>query len=287
MEHDAIAKTFAMSDMRHQRSLWLQNIRANHDLILRNKDIKPLRDVFKNVPGIVIGAGPSLDKQLGLLSEHAREYPLFCTDRAFKKIHSAGIVPHFTVIADWQDVVADFFTGLPTKETILLSSIKASPKVLQLPWKRVLFFLVMDSDKNFEQAEVNMTENRVMGIPGSIICGNTSYLLARWAGCNPITFIGCDMCMAEPNPGEMNYEATDINGNRIFSLPGYLAGFEWLIRYLALDKEVVSGRIKVYNSTEGGIMYAEHVPAKPFAEFLSGHPGAKRSLHTNIAHAIG
>lgn len=283
---DALEKSLSMGDMRLQRSLWLQNIRQNLDVIAKHRDVTPLNWLFADLPGIVIGAGPSLEKNVGLIAEHAKEYPLFCADRAFGKVCAAGAIPQFTVVVDWQDEVADFFKGEPVDKTILLASIKVSPKVLALPWKKIFFFLVMDSDKQFEEAEVNLTGGRVMGMPGAIICGNTAYLLARWAGCNPVTFCGCDMSMKEPSPGEMNYEAKDINGDVIYSVPGYLAGFDWLMRYLKLDNDVVSGKVKLYNSTEGGIMYSGELPALGLSDFMSRHPGARSSLNTRIMKTL-
>ncbi|MFA6450799.1 MAG: 6-hydroxymethylpterin diphosphokinase MptE-like protein [bacterium] len=285
VEQNEFGKNLPAADIRLQQSMWLDNIQGNLDIIPKNKDIKPLRNIFEGVPGCVIGAGPSLDKNIGLLAEHAREYPLFCTDRALRKVYSAGIIPHFVVVIDWQDVVADFFAGLPINKTILLASIKISRRTLELPWKRVHFFLVKDNDKAFEMKEVELTRGRVAGIPGGVICGNSAYLLARWCGCNPITFVGCDMCMESPNEGEINYEAVDPNGNKIYSLPGFLAGLEWLNKYLELDQEVVSGKVKLFNSTEGGIMYGKRLPALSLSEFIENHPGAKSSLQTKIQQA--
>jgi hypothetical protein len=287
MENETFENNLPAFDTSLQQRLWLENIRGNLDLISKNRDIKPLHDIFPGMPGIVVGAGPSLDKNIGVLAAHAREYPLFCTDRAFRKVYSAGIIPHFVVIVDWQEAVADFFEGLPISKTVLLASIKVSRRVLELPWKRVRFFLVKDHDKAFEAKEAELTGGRVAGIPGSVICGNAAYLLARWTGCNPVTFAGCDLCMQTPNPGEMNFESKDLNGNTIYSLPGFLAGLEWLTKYIELDKDVVSGKVRLFNSTEGGIMYGKRLPALLLAEFIAKYPGAKSSLQTRILQATG
>jgi len=142
MPDDAIAKSLAMSDMKLQRRLWLDNVRENLPEIFANPDIRGMQNMFAGMPGIVVGAGPSLDRNIGTLAAHARRYPLFCTDRALKKLHDAGIIPHFTVCIDFQQEVADFFAGLPTRKTILVASIKVCPAVPRLPWKQKLFFLV-------------------------------------------------------------------------------------------------------------------------------------------------
>jgi hypothetical protein len=289
MPDDAIAKSLAMSDMALQRRLWLENVRENLPEIFANPDIRGMQNMFAGMPGIVVGAGPSLERNIDVLAAHARRYPLFCTDRAFKKLHDAGVIPQFTVCIDFQKEVADFFKELPTRKTILAASVKACPAALRLPWKQKLFFLVADTDDQFTEALLTLTQRRVMGLNAAIIVGNTAYLLARFAGCNPITFVGCDLSMPEPSPvpGDMNYEATGIHGNKIYSLPGYLSGLEWLLRHLRLDNDIVSGKVKVYNSTEGGIMYADVLPPMSLQEFASRHPGAGKSLNTLIAGKLG
>ena len=220
-QDDALAKTLSMSNQAKLRNIWLQNVRDNLPEIARGKDIKPLENLFAGVPGIVVGAGPSLAKNIGLLAANAQRYPLFCTDRAFAKLHAAGIIPQFTVVVDFQKQVADFFTGMPIHKTILLGSIKISNKVVALTWKKKIFYAVFDNDEKFNEVQVNLTQHRVDSLPGAVICGNTAYLLARLAGCNPVTFVGCDMSMKEPSPDptDMNFEATDINGDKIYSLP--------------------------------------------------------------------
>ena len=278
---DAIAKTTKMGDIVAQRGIWLHSIRNNLAVIDKSKDITYLKNLFQDIPGIVVGAGPSLQKNIHILAEHARHYPLFCTDRAFAMLYEKGVIPEFTVAVDAQDKVADFFKGMPVNKSILLASVKISRKVIDLSWMERLFFMVLDSDEKFNQAMANLTGRRVSGIPGALICGNSAYLLARYAGCNPVTFVGCDMSMPEPstNSNDINYEATGRNGEKIYSVPGYIAGLEWLIRYLQLDKQVQTGKVKVFNSTEGGIMYADGLlPPLTLRDFVDTYAGADRSL---------
>ena len=286
---DAIAKTLRMGDMRAQRAEWLGNIRQNLGAIFRGKDIAALSGALRGLPGIIAGAGPSLEKNIGTLADNSRKYPIFCCDRAWRRLHDAGVKPTFIVAVDWQDAVADFFDGLPSADTVLIASVKISPKVLALPWKRVVFFITTDADKKFVEAEINLTQGRVTSLPGALVCGNTAYLLARHCGCSPVTFAGCDMSMPEPpeDPSIPCFEATGIGGEKIYSLPGYLAGYEWLLRRLRVDKDVVSGKVKVYNSTEGGIMYADVLPAMTLREFVAAWPGAGGSINTKVIQALG
>ncbi|MFA6451741.1 MAG: 6-hydroxymethylpterin diphosphokinase MptE-like protein [bacterium] len=287
---DAITKTLAAQDSRGQRAHWLGNIRRNQSEIAKGHDIWAIHDVFRGIPGIVIGAGPSLSRNAGQLAGAQKRYPLFCCDRANKKVFdAAGVVPHFTIVADASDKVAEFFEGYDTGRTTLIAATYVSPQVLKLPWREKVFFNMTDVDKGYESAALNLTDRRITAIPGGVIVGNIAFLIAKIAGCNPITFIGNDLSMSEPSssPGEISYENIDASGNKIYSLPGFLAGLEWLLTFLRIDKDAASGILKVYNSTESGIMYNEQITGITLIDFIEKYPGSDRSLKTLIAKRFG
>jgi len=279
---DAIAKTLAAQNSRGQRAMWLGNIRLNQKEIEKGYDIKILHDVFWNMPGIVIGAGPSLSKNLHLLKGEEKKYPLFCCDRAYKKCIEAGVAPQIIIVADASDEVAGFFSEVDISRTILVTPTYVSPLMLKLRWRKKIFYNVTDVDKGYESAALNLSGRRITAIPGALIVGNIAFFVSKIAGCNPITFIGNDLSMSEPSsrPGEISYESTDKNGNKIYSLPGFLAGLEWILKYMSIDNDIKSGILKVYNSTEGGIMYNELIEGIPLIEFMKKHPGTGRSLRT-------
>ncbi|MEW6202400.1 MAG: 6-hydroxymethylpterin diphosphokinase MptE-like protein [bacterium] len=286
---DALEKTYAASDTRSQRAGWLANIRANRQIIFNNKDAAILKGILKNIPGIVIGAGPSLAKNLHQLRPVQKRYALFCCDRAFKSVVACEITPQFVVVCDAQDIVADFFTGMPTGEMILLCPTFVSPKVLALKWKEIVFFNMLDADTSFSEAAMNLTDHKVGMIPGTVIAGNTAFVLAKLTGCNPVTFIGCDMSMkdmTDASPRDILFESTGIDGGTVYSVPGYLAGFDWLLRYLRVDQDFRAGRLKVYNCTEGGIMYSDDIQGMPLIEFIEKYPGTGGSIRTRIVQGL-
>jgi hypothetical protein len=290
LEDNALEKTFFAQDVSGQRAHWLGNIRMNLEEIKKGRDIKVIQDVFWDLPGIIIGAGPSLSKNVQLLVEAQKKYPLFCCDRAYKKVYDAtGVIPHFVIIADASDEVAQFFGGVDTSRTILIAATYVSPNALKLKWKEKIFYNVIDVDKGYESAALNLTERKITAIPGAVIVGNIALLIAKISGCNPMTFIGNDLSMAAPSsrPGEVSYEGTDNEGNTVYSLPGFLAGLEWLLKFMQIDKDFSSGILKVYNSTEGGILYNETITGITLREYMAKFPGSDRSLKTKLAKRFG
>lgn len=289
---NAIAKALAAQDSRGQRAYWLGNIRLNLKEIAKGDDIRAIHDALWDIPAILIGAGPSLAGNVHLLKDAQNQYPLFCCDRAFRRVAEAGVTPHFTIVADAADAVADFFAGLETRRTVLIAPTYVSARVLKLKWKHRIFYNVTDADQGYTTAAVNLSKlsgREITAVPGGVIVGNMALIFARIAGCNPMTFIGNDLSMPEPKarPGEILYESMDNDGNKVYSLPGFLAGLEWLLKFLRSDKDFTSGLLKVYNSTEGGIMYSEEIKGLPLKDFLESHPGTPKSLNTAISRSLG
>jgi hypothetical protein len=174
---------------------------------------------------------------------------------------------------------------------LLIAPTYASPAMLKLNWRKKVFYNVTDDvDKGYESAAINMTDGRISAIPGGIIVGNMAMLAAKIAGCAPITFIGSDLSMTEPtedfrNSGKL-MESEGRNGEKLYSIPGFLAAFEWLIKFAEADPDVKSGRLKLYNSTEGGIMYSEKIQGLPLADFFFRHKGTNKSLNTLLNSKI-
>lgn len=286
---DAIEKTYRASNTRGQRAHWLKNIRKNLPVIAAGVSVERLGDILKGMPAIVVGAGPSLQKNIDLLAEAGNRYPLFCCDRALAKAVERGITPQFVIVCDAQDVVADFLAPHDTSKIVLLATTFTSPKVLALPWLKRVFFNMLDIDTKFSEASMNLTEKRIGMIPGTVIVGNAAFVLAKLAGCNPVTFVGNDLSMTDASHalrGEIVYESTDREGNKVYSVPGYLAGFEWLLQMLKTDPDCAGGRVKVYNSSEGGIMYSDIIEGMPLREFLEKFPGSSGSIRTRIMQKL-
>lgn len=285
-QNDAIKKTFARQDGRRQRGMWLSNIRSNFDIIAGALDVTAVQDAFWDMPGIVVGAGPSLAKNIDTLAAATKSYPLFCSDRAFARLYEKGAVPHFTVVGDASPRVATFFDGMDTRRTSLIATTFTHRSVFDLPWKNIILYNITDYDTGYVQAAQNLCEQAgksITAIPGAVNVGNVAFICAKIAGCNPITFTGNDLCQDAPGDTSARwYEGEDREGNKVYSAPGYLAAYEWLLDFFKVDKDIKYDKLHIYNSTEGGIMYGGPIRDLPLKEFLEKFPGYRKSINTII-----
>ena len=66
--------------------LWKQNFQANRNAILKNPGIVALTQKLKEIPAIIVGAGPSLDKNINLLIRAQEHSLILASDAALKPL---------------------------------------------------------------------------------------------------------------------------------------------------------------------------------------------------------
>ena len=86
--------------------VWQRNFLRNQEVIQKNPGVIALKNRFRNIPGIVIGAGPSLDKNIRYLRKACERAVILCCDAALKPLLSHGIVPNFVLVLDPQEEIA-------------------------------------------------------------------------------------------------------------------------------------------------------------------------------------
>jgi len=155
---DAIEKTMRMGNMTRQRSLWLYNIRQNLPLIFKSRDITRIANLLADLPGIIVGAGRAWKKILNSSPNTPAHTPLLHGPRV-QKTPRRRRDPAFCRLRGLPGHRRRLLQRHAVNQTVLLSSIKISPQVLACRGKKILFFAVMDTDKKFEQAELNLTEH--------------------------------------------------------------------------------------------------------------------------------
>ncbi len=74
----------------------LKNIRG----LLNSRPLKALKNKFAGKPGVIVSAGPSLDRNILYLKKIRDRAVIICVDTALKPLLKRGIHPHFTVTAD-------------------------------------------------------------------------------------------------------------------------------------------------------------------------------------------
>lgn len=169
----------------------LDGVRAtlmNRSAILNYPGITEIKNAFKGIPALIVGAGPSLDKELQNIKKHNNKFVVICADAALKPLINAGIrVDYTTSIERLNDYQKPFFEGLEPVSTELIAfpviqpdQFKIFPGRSRIAYRNYSFFAYFE--KNWPK--------------GIIKCGgSTSHLairLADWLGCPRAYLVGID-----------------------------------------------------------------------------------------------
>ncbi len=171
----------------------ISNVFANLPHLLADDGVEALENIAAGKPVIVVSAGPSLARHAPRLREIQDRAVIICVQTVFKLLLSLGVRPHFVTSLDYHEASADFFEGAPDSgDCQLVAEPKATPRVLNLfpGRKRVL-----------PHGALKRMLGAAMPARGALKAGSTvahlSYYLAEHLGCDPIIFLGQDLCYAD------------------------------------------------------------------------------------------
>jgi hypothetical protein len=269
---------------------WLKNFEKNSNEIKRNPGVNVLTEKFRGVPSVVIGAGPSLDKNIKYLRYARNKTLIIACDAALKVVVNEGIQPDFVTALDPQADIIRFFDGVNTSALTLVAPSIVHPSVLA-QWKgRVIFY-----NKYAPDIPVLVKIQKSAPHIGELIPGGSvlsiSYCLAYKAGSNPITFIGQDLSYPQGRiyskgslyeeksleatmfqQGENIIFETDVLGRPVSTLKSMFVTREWFEWAFTSWKRTDPATIM--NCTEGGIL-KNKCSLLPFSEFVTRYCAGK------------
>jgi len=254
------------------RKMAYNNIR-NIPAILESRGVRELQNRFANIPAVIVGAGPSLDKNAHLLKDIQDKAVIIASDSVLGKLFAMDIKPHFVCCIDFLEYnYQKKFEGI-------------DPALTSLIYNQTCFFKAPASfDRSRRYATMIPTKvsqwiSRIFtGDIGTIEAGQTvthmAFNAGNYMGCNPVILVGQDLsfpdketdhaegCSTWKVEGNQLIEEKDIYGNSCYTILTFLSMrhiFENKIR--DLSKTVI-------NATEGGlnISGARNMPLKDVIE---------------------
>ncbi|HOT45784.1 MAG TPA: DUF115 domain-containing protein [Spirochaetota bacterium] len=169
--------------------VWASNIARNIGAFISAPGANIFYDKFRDVPAIVVAAGPSLHRSLDFMRRNRDRAVVIAVDTSYRILMKAGIVPHFCVVVDPQVINARYFEGSADSETILVADPTVHPSVFRLfPGRVAVTGVAFDLMKWIE---------RLSGEKGEITHGGSvstnAYDFARRLGASPVYLTGQDL----------------------------------------------------------------------------------------------
>lgn len=274
---------------------WLMNYFANLDAFPVYPSVDVMRDQFKGVPMIIVGAGPSLRKNVSLLAELKDKAFIVSAVTAYKSLLSYGIVPHAVISGEKVNLDEYFDGGEADKKIRLILSEVSHPEMFKREAHGKFIFYSPFIALSLQQARLWGSKSFV-SIGGSVT--TAMFDMGVMFGCDPIIFLGQDLAfdknMTHVGGGVYDKQRISIdkdkglvsvkehyisghrrtithkllwlqgfNGEPVASKYDWVTFHQWFERYTALLKEQFPS-IRVYNATEGGafIKGMEHTTLK-------------------------
>ena len=161
----------------------------------------------------VIGAGPSLDETMPILSHYRSRFYIIATDTAYRTLCRNNIIPDMVVTLDGQESSISHFLGIVSSKTVVAADICANATATRHLYEkgcRLWFFTTghplgtlvnswYKTRSNFKQQESheNLLRSYYAGF-GTVLSAATD--IAIKAGFNTIRFFGADFAYKSGKP---------------------------------------------------------------------------------------
>lgn len=244
---------------------WSRNLLCNVPYAISGIPVTMMQDSLRGLPVIVVGAGPSLNKNMELLHEAKGKAFIICVDTAFRALSKRGIVPDLIVTLDGSPLNAEHlrachYSGIP----LLMDVYSHSDIAHHHEGPKIIIAAVSHHSEWWKQtlAEDPVSVRLVQG--GSVATAGFSF--ARFLGADPIIMIGVDL--SYPNglayaAGSLHdqrtikdieanrelFRVTDLDGNDVYTTFDYLFYLRW---FESVAKDVSD--VTLINATEGGAL---------------------------------
>lgn len=170
---------------------WLENTFENLLYLENLYEFSELKEKLKNMPLLIVGAGPSVDENIEEIKKLKNKVIIACVDTAAKILLEADIVPDIIAVADSQQVNYNLIKDLDLKDSIILTNLIIYPELFKkfIHNKKLIYNSgtpILEKIK--EKYNINLPDLKSGGSVSTILLSFGIY-----CNCNPIIFTGQDL----------------------------------------------------------------------------------------------
>lgn len=170
--------------------LWLKNTCKNIHFLRDLAGINIFRNSCpKDLPIVVLAAGPTLEEALPHLKEIKKRSLVVAVDTALRACLRAGVEPDFLVLTDPQYYAYRHIAGLKSPSSILITESAAYPPVFRFECKKIIMCASLFPLGAYIESKIGGKGTLVAG--GSV--STTAWDFARFIGARQIYCAGLDL----------------------------------------------------------------------------------------------
>jgi len=170
--------------------LWLKNTCRNLHFLAETDGVNIYKDSCpKDLPCVILAAGPTLEEALPHLAELKKRAILIAVDTALRACLRAGAEPDFVILADPQYYAYRHIAGLKSPSSILITESAAYPAVFRFKCKKIVMCASLFPLGQYIERQIGSKGELVAG--GSV--STTAWDFARFIGAREIFCAGLDL----------------------------------------------------------------------------------------------
>lgn len=248
----------------------------NQPYTLNAPDLIALKDKFKDIPFILVAAGPSLDKSYEFLKSIQHRAIIACGNSSYSSLMKHGITPHITVAVDFRGDTDKGYQNHPTDETFLFCSSYVAPAVL--PRFEGRTFAWASENDPLDIVRQRLGHPKGVKIIGEGTLTTSMIQIASILGCTKVCLVAQDLgypASGQTHSSSSFYAQEDRNSVDIAdcdTVPGNTTPHVYQDGHMRLYQRAVENRIEnlpelevINTSIDGarikGAMYLEHEDA--------------------------
>jgi len=245
LEESTIIGRQNLATLVESASLWQNQILSNISIIIKSPGLKTLFGRFPNVPAIIVGAGPSLDKNVAYLKNAKDKALIICVDTALRTLVTYDIKPDLVVTIDATTKNYNYYLkDMDLSDMYLIAGPAVYPEVMSSFAPKIFV-------SSFGHPLLEWIETFI-GVKGTIKLGGSvstaAFDLARRCGSNPIVFVGQDLAFTNDK-----IYTSGVKEERIKEVEAVMptADIIWV-------EDIYGGKVKTTQSMWTWIKWFEH-----------------------------
>lgn len=184
---------FLDSNLAVRGEIWSRNAIANIPKFVPLKSAAILNDICRDVPGIIVGTGPSLDKNIDVLNAAKGKALICATNSAVKPLVKSGVIPEIVALIEANRQIVNFEEVPQLDRMVFVMLPETHPDHYEVAASEKLNMVHLGSAPGdwIHQAY----GHRQMPSGGSVAC--TAMSILQQIGCNPIVLVGMDTAFTD------------------------------------------------------------------------------------------